>query len=79
MEEIFRAHMEGYIQLIVFIATAVWAVSKIGSTVQTLATSMNHLKDAVVKLDHRVEAINRELMHIRDRVVRLETKIDPNE
>lgn len=60
----------------VLIGTAIWAVSKIKSTTDKLAVSMDHLRGTVIKLDARFEHVTNELTLLRDRMTRIETVIE---
>lgn len=59
--------------VIAMIATAVWAVTRIKSTTERLAISLDHLKETVVKLDVRFGAVQQELALLRDRITKVET------
>lgn len=63
-------------EVLVFVSTAIWAVSKIKSTTEVLSTSMNHLSDAMKGLDNRVETVRQDLGAIGNRLTRLEAKME---
>lgn len=65
-----------WLEIVVFVGTAVWAVSKIRSTTDQLSLSMDHLSQSMQKLDSQVEHVSRELTNMRDRMTRLETKLE---
>lgn len=62
------------VEILVFIITAVWAISKIRASTQVLTTSLNHLNTTVNKLDVKLERISSELGGLRDRMTVIETK-----
>lgn len=70
------SELESWLEVGVFIVTAVWAVSKIKSTTEVLSTSMDHLSNTMKSLDNRVETVRRDLGGISSRLTRLETIIE---
>ena len=60
--------------VVILVATAVWAVSKIKMTTERLAISIEHLRATVNRLDNRFDDSSREVALIRDRLTILETK-----
>jgi len=62
--------------VIAMIATAIWAVTRIKSTTERLALSLDHLKETVVKLDVGVTAVQTELSMVRDRITKIETIVE---
>ena len=56
------------IEILVGVIVLVWAVSKIRSTSEVLATSVNALSASVKKLDRTVD-------HLRDRLGELDVRI----
>lgn len=60
--------------VLVMVATAVWAVSRIKGTTEKLGITMEHLRSTVERLDLRFETTARELVSLRERVSIMETK-----
>lgn len=67
------AEVTEWANVLAMIVTAVWAVTKIKSTTERLAVSLDHLKETVIKLDLRFEAVQSELSLLRDRITKIET------
>lgn len=59
--------------LIVLVATAIWAVTKIKITTEMLSLSITHLRESLDRLDKNYTALNKEFGTTRDRITVLET------
>jgi hypothetical protein len=72
--------MEGWgtitelVNIAAMLITAVWAVSKIKSTTDRLAFSLDHLRRTVDKLDVKFEVVTQELGGVRERLTAVETR-----